>query len=338
MHSALYKYYSIMRKTVLILSVLLFSFGLLSGQSVRKDTYLYLVKDADSLYLDRYRAVDSPADSPCVIFMFGGGFFTGSRDGKGYIPYFEFLAGNGYTVVSIDYRLGFKSLARGGEQAQERSGGKIKQARAFMALFMDVVEMAVEDLFDATTYILDHAAEWGVDPGRIVANGSSAGAISVLQGEYAICNGQPVAGRLPAGFNYVGIASFAGAILADSRDIGFAAEPCPVMLFHGDADSNVPYNRIRKLGMGFFGSKHIAKKLTKAGSPHVFYSVENADHMVAASPMTDNRQDILSFLDKLVDRQERLIVNTGVDQLDAAKKKRRFGIADYIKSNFGGGN
>lgn len=179
MHPALYKFYSIMRKAVSSLSVLLFTVTLLSGQAVRKETYLYAVKDTDSLYLDRYRAVNA-AGSPCVIFMFGGGFFTGSRDGKGYIPYFEFLAENGYTVVSIDYRLGFKSLAERGATTQERSGGKIRQAKAFMALFLDVVNMAVEDLFDATAFVLDHAGDWGVDPGRIIANGSSAGAISVL--------------------------------------------------------------------------------------------------------------------------------------------------------------
>lgn len=109
------------------------------------------------------------------------------------------------------------------------------------------------------------------------------------------------------------------------------------MLFHGDADSNVPYDKIRKLGMGFFGSKHIAKKLDRIESPHLFYSVENATHTVAASPMSDNRHDILSFLEKLVDRDEKLIINTEVDPVGESKKKKRFGIADYIKSNFGGG-
>lgn len=195
-----------MKKVVLVLSVLVLLSPFASGQpdSVRKETYLYSVKGTDSLYLDRYYSPIQPVNSPSIIFMFGGGFVTGTRDGKGYIPYFEYMVRNGYTVVSIDYRLGFKALAAGDTESLPQSGGKIKQAKAFMALFLNVVNIAVEDLFDATVFVLDHAAEWGIDPQRIVANGSSAGAISVLQGEYAICNNWDEAAKLPAGFNYAG--------------------------------------------------------------------------------------------------------------------------------------
>ncbi len=313
-----------------------------SGQQIIKETYLYGVKDSDSLYLDKYtsRALQQGGPSPCFIFMFGGGFFTGQRDGVGYIPYFEFLVRNGYTVVSIDYRLGLKPIATGEVQVSSgRKGliGKIRTAKSFVGIFQNTIEIAVEDLFDATAFVLDHVQKWGIDPARIIANGSSAGAITVLQGEYSICNGLEVAARLPAGFNYAGVVSFAGAVFADSRDIAFNTVPCPMMLFHGDADSNVPYDKIRKFGMGFFGSKHIAAKLIAIKAPHVFYSVENADHRIAASPMTDNREDILSFLEKFVHGGERLIIDTDVDQLDVAGCKKKFKIADYIRSNFGGG-
>ena len=43
-----------------------------------------------------------------MIFAFGGGFKGGDKADKGYIPYFEFLARNGFVVVSTDYRTTLK--------------------------------------------------------------------------------------------------------------------------------------------------------------------------------------------------------------------------------------
>lgn len=45
-----------------------------------------------------------------MIFAFGGGFKGGDKADKGYIPYFEFLARNGFVVVSTDYRTTLKNL------------------------------------------------------------------------------------------------------------------------------------------------------------------------------------------------------------------------------------
>ena len=43
-----------------------------------------------------------------------------------------------------------------------------------------------------------------------------------------------------------------------------------MMLFHGDADANVPYNVIRESGVGFFGSKYIAGQLRAMNLPVLF--------------------------------------------------------------------
>ncbi|MCC8036048.1 MAG: alpha/beta hydrolase [Rikenellaceae bacterium] len=303
-----------------------------------KETYRYAVKDGQELMLDKYSpAWESIHPSPCVIFMFGGGFFTGQRDGSYYIPYFRFLVENGYTVISIDYRLGFKDF-RDGPPQDTRKMGKIKMAKAFVAAFKNAIDIAVEDLFDATAFIIDRSAGWNIDPHGIIANGSSAGAISVLHGEYAICNGENVALKLPDGFRYAGIISFAGAIFVEARDINFMSPPCPIILFHGSADSNVPYDKIKKLGRGFYGSEHISAKLTRIGAPHAFYSVEGGTHTVAATPMNENREDILSYLDKLVDKSERIIIKTDVNLLDTVKSSHKFRIRDYVKSNFPAGS
>lgn len=128
------------------------------------------------------------------------------------------------------------------------------------------ISMAVEDLYDATAFIVDKADEWGIDSSQIVACGSSAGAITVLHGEYALCNASPLVQHLPAGFRYAGIVSFAGAIFEMGEELRWASQPAPMMLFHGDADANVPYNVIRESGVGFFGSKYIAGQLRAMNS------------------------------------------------------------------------
>ena len=145
--------------------------------------------------------------------------------------------------------------------------------------------MAVEDLYDATSFVAGKSAEWGIDPARIVACGSSAGAITVLQGAYFIANENPLTAKLPDGFDYAGVISFAGAVVDMADDLTWKRAPAPIMLFHGDADSNVPYGALRMGGAGIFGSDYIARQLSDMKSPYYFYSVEGANHALATVPM-----------------------------------------------------
>lgn len=289
------------------------------------ETFVYAVKGADTLRLDKYDVPDGSM-KPCVIFMFGGGFVSGTRDGKGYLDFFEFLAGEGYTVVSIDYRLGFKNPDMDGR-------GK---ARDFLGLFENTIMMAVEDLYSATNFVLSNAAEWSVDPETIVLCGSSAGAVSVLQGEYERANRTEIARALPAGFRYAGVISFAGAIYSNRGHLKWSETPAPVLLFHGDADKNVPYGKVKLFKYGFFGSEYIAKRYDRNGFPYWLYAEENADHRLAGSPMTSEREEIMSFLHKYVAGKQQLVTNTTVVPLDKPKVKKNFGIKTYIRSNFGG--
>ena len=206
---------------------------------VDKTTWLYAVKGTDSLYLDRYAAEASrETNAPCLIFAFGGGFVGGERDNPAYVPYFEHFARKGYVIVSIDYRLGLRETA--GSRPDPAATPEALAERFFAA-----VDMAVEDLYDATSFIVGQARTWGIDPSAVVASGSSAGAITVLQGEYERCTGSPLSRRLPEGFRYAGIIAFAGAVLEKGPSGPVWREkPAPIQLFHGDADCNVPYDSI----------------------------------------------------------------------------------------------
>lgn len=317
--------------------------------SLERTTEIYAIKESDTLRLDLYQPSAMSDKNPCVIFMFGGGFVGGSRDRADYIPFFNHLLQKGYAVVSIDYRLGLKKV---GEQMKlqakiaKEKGEELKKPGKtdFLYTFAGVIDMAVEDLFSATTFICNNADKWNIDKDNIIACGSSAGAISVLHGEYNICNHTEITKALPDDFRYAGIISFAGAIFSVNGDLKWENAPAPVQFFHGDADKNVPYDQLRvkilgiPLKYGFFGSKHIVKQLGEMKVPYYFYSVENANHSIADSPMQKNRNEVDTFLDKFVKQKQKLIINSNIQQLDKPNVNKKFGISDYLQANGLGAN
>lgn len=323
-----------MKKVVLLFLLQITLFNAFS-QEVIKETHLYSIKGTDSLRLDRYYTKscvgycdeccgDSQELKPAIIFMFGGAFYTGTRDEAFFIPCFEYYAQRGYEVFSIDYRLGLKTT----------NITTVKKFSKFVDLIDSTINLAVEDLYDATSYIVDRSTEWSVDPSMIVSFGSSAGAISVLQAEYYRVNGAPLVRKLPENFQYAGVISMAGAIFSMDGELKWEGEVAPILMFQGSADSNVPYNKKRILKYGFYGSKAIAKSLKKEAKPYYFYTFEGAGHEIAGTPMDDNREDIDAFLQKFVkERQPLEIVKTSTDT-SKPKVKDKFSMKDYLKANF----
>lgn len=290
-----------------------------------KQTCLYAVKDADSLYLDRYIPNITTEDSqghPCLIFVFGGGFSHGSRDGSTYIPFLEYLAEQGIEAISIDYRLGLKN------------GIDMSSYQNVISQFTKTLTMAVEDLYSATGFVLQHAAEWSIDPQQIIAAGSSAGAITVLQGEYMLCNFPDVAAHFPQGFTYAGIISLAGAIFVNTPEPTWNKTPAPIFFAHGSADPQVPYNTLALDGYGIFGSSYLSRQLTELQVPHWFYSVKYQNHVMANRPLNLNRAEIMTFINKLVLAKEPLIIHTDVDDLGLPEVKTDFTLEDYLMNNY----
>ena len=155
----------------------------------QKMTYLYAERDTTRLFLDVLEPAKGSVTSidgkekPTILFVFGGGFITGSRDDKFYQKWFECMTSEGYRVVSIDYRLKLKGL----KLKPIRDGLKLKPIRD-RAVFMEAVDAAVEDLISATAFIIENAEELNIDPDNIVTMGSSAGAMTVLSADYELCN------------------------------------------------------------------------------------------------------------------------------------------------------
>lgn len=297
------------------------------AQQMSMRTYDFAVKDGDTLRIDRYFIEDSTVSvvpRKAVLYAFGGGFRGGVRYSEDYLPFFRALVRDGYEVFSTDYRTTLSGLSPESMNGME----------GFVPALENAVSTAVADYLEATAFVVRHSAEWNIDPRGIVACGSSAGAITVLQAEYALCNGMCPPGLVPEGFNYAGVISFAGAVCAAGEPV-WAQMPCPVMLFHGDADNIVPYRSAVAGGMGLWGSDFIGGQLKGIDAPCHIYRVQGAGHEIAGEPMHRNINDVLSFLDNMVCGGERRFIDTSDRRAGLGDYRTDFTVEDYIRANIG---
>lgn len=236
-------------------------------------TYMFAQRDTCELYLDVYEPTKGSQtkvggrEKPTIMFVFGGGFISGRRDGHSYLPWFRTMTENGYRIVSIDYRLGLK--------------GSTSVGVSQVNVLDRAIHAAVEDLYSATAFLIDNAEAFGINADNIVISGSSAGAITVLQAEWELCNRTSLASVLPDNFQYAGVISFSGGILSREGNLKFAKAPCPIMLFHGTKDKLVNYKQIKVFKLGFFGSDKIAKRLQKFGYDYNILRYAGNGHEIA---------------------------------------------------------
>ncbi|MDH5750000.1 MAG: alpha/beta hydrolase, partial [Rhodospirillales bacterium] len=102
--------------------------------------------DAHDVAVRVYRRADLPPAAPCVIYLHGGGFVLGDLESSDILAW-GFTAEADAVTVSVDYRL-----------APEHP-----------------YPAALEDTYGVLCWVHEHAAELGVDPGRIALVGDSAG-------------------------------------------------------------------------------------------------------------------------------------------------------------------
>ncbi|MFF0401163.1 alpha/beta hydrolase [Streptomyces sp. NPDC005248] len=122
--------------------------SLLAHRSVDRCEITVPVKDGAPMPLSVFSPArtDRTTAAPCIYWMHGGGMVMGDRFSQIDIP-LEWLDEFGAVVVSVDYRL-----------APEATGTAL-----------------VDDCYQGLLWVAEHAAELGIDPGRFVVAGASAG-------------------------------------------------------------------------------------------------------------------------------------------------------------------
>ena len=270
------------------------------GQDMK--TYQYAERDTLQLYLDFYTPEHVNDSTICLVYVFGGGFIGGHRDGKWEKAYFKQLVEKGFMVASIDYRLGLIG------------------AKNIGVLNTDPVEkavyMATEDAISALHYLLEHAKELKVNKDYIVMIGSSAGAITSLQVDYAMCNGFLNSDILPEDFRLAGVVSYAGAIFSHEGKVQYRnREPAPTMMFHGTMDNLVSYKGISFFNIGFYGTDALVKRFEKYDYPYFARRFDGYGHSVAAGgPLTVD--DLVWFCRHYIYGKEKLQVDGTYTNLD----------------------
>ena len=293
-----------MKKLLLTLS-LLFTLAASGGFAQTMQTYQDAERDTLQLYLDFYTPEHVHDSTICVVYVFGGGFIGGHRDGKFEKAYFKQLVDEGFQVAAIDYRLGLK-------------GVKKVSATHYQPL-ETAIDMATEDAISAIAYLLEHAKELKVNKDWIMMIGSSAGAITSLHTDYAMCNGTLNSNILPEDFHLAGVVAYAGAIFSSKGKVKYNNHaPAPTMFFHGMADGLVPYNKIEFMNVGFYGTDNLVKRFEKFDYPYYARRYEDYGHMIAiAGPATID--ELLWFCRHYVYGKEQLQLDGVYRQLDQSK-------------------
>lgn len=167
--------------------------------------------DPVDLALDIYQpAGDTAQNRPVVLWMFGGGFVSGAKDGPLEQIMGQHFASRGYVMVSISYRL--------------RSSTSIP-----------AIVDAYDDARAALAWLRGHADDYGLDAERVASSGMSAGAVTALNTAYL--PDRSAGEGLPNDPSHVdAVVSFAGITIGEIE----LGEPAMFMA-HGMADTVVPY-------------------------------------------------------------------------------------------------
>ena len=250
----------------------------------------YLTANNWDAKLDVYQARGAATPNRTLIYVHGGGWTGGSKEGSGltFLPFLEL----GWNVVNVEYRL-----------------AKISEAPA-----------AVEDCLCALRWVYRHAKDYNIDTTKLVTMGNSAGGHLALMlgmvpasaGLDRQCPGTEDL-KVAAVVNWYGITDVNDLLagpnmktyavqwlgsMANRDEIAKRVSPLtyvragipPVITIQGDADPTVPYTHGIRL----------RQALDKAGVTNEHVTIPGGKHGgFTDAEMAKAYAAILSFLEKL---------------------------------------
>lgn len=252
-------------------------------------TLTYAVKGKDTLELDLYLPEGwNQKKSPVLIFVHGGGFYTGTRKEENIHHFCDSLADNGIAAANISYRLYLKGQSF---HCDQPSPEKIK---AF--------QVAVNDIRSATRFLIDQSNVYNLDAKKIALCGSSAGGEAVLHAAFWANDTMNLNRQeLDTNFHYAALASFAGA-LVDTALIT-PANKLPTLMYHGTCDPLVPYANAPHHfcdpstpgALMLYGSKSIMERLDHLQGSYVLIATCGAGHGQASYPIQQDIPRVIGF-------------------------------------------
>ncbi|HVE56521.1 MAG TPA: alpha/beta hydrolase [Pyrinomonadaceae bacterium] len=253
---------------------------------------VYNVANNTQLKLDVWYPRDNPNPTPTLVYIHGGGWIFGSKEGAVYqfLPFLE----KGWRVVNVEYRMASNSLAPG----------------------------AVEDTRCALRWIYRNAKQYNFDTSKIVLTGHSAGGhLSLITG--MLPDGTPLDNRCYADEKYGDVKMKVAAIInwygitdvndviqganlknygamwmgsqPNATEVAKSVSPLtyvreglpPIITIHGDKDDVVPYSQATRL----------KDALDKAKVPNKLVTIKNGGHgMFELKDYSAAYEEIWNFL------------------------------------------
>lgn len=258
----------------------------------------------EDLELDVYEpAGDTESERPLLIFIHGGTFIAGSKEGSDVKPLAEMFARKGYVTSSMNYRLGMNNLLSGPDEsdASEAVMRATQDAKAAVRFFKRSV--------------VENANPYGIDTNHIYLVGSSAGGFTALHLAYldevseipafidmsdpSLQGGlEGETGNLGYTSTVTGIINLAGAL----GDVNWIqAGDTPVLSLHGSEDGTVPFGT-DMISVGFTeimevdGSQTIHNHAESIGLKHCFKPFWGAGHIPhdGSAQYTDTTQAFMT--------------------------------------------
>lgn len=286
-----------LRKNTCVFFVLIFSVtNFLWSQN--KSTYTYAIKDLDSLKMDVYTPdnIKTKDSLPVVLWMHGGEFSGGKRNNPDEVKMMKYLTENGYIGVSISYRLLLKN---------SKIGSGCDCPKTFK---LNIFRQAAIDCLDAAKYVVDNKEKLQIDPTKIIAGGSSAGAEGVLNAVYLKSFFVDDVSKYND-VKFAGVMSLAGAVV----DVDYISKEnaIPTVMFHGTDDNLVPIGKAAhhycssdRLGyMILDGSEIIVNQLDDLRTSYYFHKVVGGRHELCQIPF-NQLDNILEFFNQTIKHKE----------------------------------
>ena len=259
-----------------------------------EETLDYFTSETDTLRADLYRC--GAPDRPLLIYIHGGGFYSGARNEPHLQEFCRALSQKNYNVASIDYSLFLKGEKFDCDQPVLRK--------------LEALKHASTDILQAASFFIEQQNVLGITTDKIILLGSSAGAEAacwVCFSDEKCVEGVEI--PLPKNFKFSGLVSMAGAV-TDTL-LMTKANALPTLLFHGTCDPLVPYGHAihhycepTDVGaLDLYGSFPIYQRSKQVGMTCRLVTGCGLGHVMAALPLTEHFDHVVNFIQEEVERK-----------------------------------